>query len=251
MTVNGSGGERYILGGKGKKGFGGYCDYPVQGTGKYCARIFARTGRNASVEAEIKEAVHSGGDFEGERPLNVLYFHGKFAGFLYEGILAGKETYVDESQGTYSGNGFQEIRTGGNEQLIFIGTQLILILAMLYIGLRIVYPLFLDRISNVDPDSFAAALAVLDHGGHPAILTGIALQIYVVLRWKRSFPNLGVCLAVAAIANLAGMILWTCTVLAVVLLVDGVMSFLARYLISILFFLFIIVWIKKRFCKFF
>lgn len=248
MTANGSGGERYILSGKGKKGFGSYHDYPVQGTGKYCARIFTRTKRSASAEAEIKEAVYSGGYFEGERPLNVLYIHGKFVGFLYEGILAGNEMSVDDAQeGTRSGNGFQQIRTDGNGQLIFIGTQFILILVMLYIGLSIVYPLFLGKISNIEPDSFAGALTVLDHAGVPAVLAGIALQIYTLLKGKSFFPNLGICLAVAAIANLAGIIIWTCAVLAIVLLVEGVMSFLARYLISIILLLILIGWIKKRF----
>ena len=37
------------------------------------------------MEAEVKDAVNSGSYYDDERPLNVLYTGGKFAGFLYEG----------------------------------------------------------------------------------------------------------------------------------------------------------------------
>ena len=85
MVVNGSSGERYNLNRKMRRAGRTYTEYPILGSGGYIARIFDRSLRKPVVEAELKEAVYVGNYYEDEQPLNVLYFHNKFIGFLYKG----------------------------------------------------------------------------------------------------------------------------------------------------------------------
>ena len=86
MKVTGSLNEIYTLESGKKMVYQGYTDYQVSG-GAYIARIYGRSLRKKDVETVLCRIVYEGTQYGDQRPLNVLYSHGHFCGFLYEGTI--------------------------------------------------------------------------------------------------------------------------------------------------------------------
>ena len=117
MNLNGSSGERYSIDKKKRYTGSNYTDYQIVGSGGYVARIFSRGQRKPAIERELLDAAKSGAYYGEERPLNVLYSHNNFVGFLYEGEVmtgvretAGMENEADS--GSY-------VAAGHNDQTVF------------------------------------------------------------------------------------------------------------------------------------
>lgn len=237
MLVKGSGGENYTLDKKRKRAYRTFTDYPVSGSEIYVARIMNRSSRSISVEMEVKDCVSSGMYYEDERPLNMLYIRGKFAGFLYEGD--GSLTQEPENTPHNELDAPPAHTQGGREGTGILVIQVVAAAAIAIIGKLVVYPLLVSYMNSWDNSSIISILHYLDYNGIPAILAGITAQIYVFQKWKDS--SIGSMIAIAA--NLAGCVCWTIAVLLTMALVMGAIAFFLKYFVVIV----LLLWIKKKF----
>lgn len=246
MVVKGSGGEKYTLNAKNKQAYRAYTDYPV-GNGTYIARILDRSHRSSSVEEEIESAVRSGTYYEEEQPLNLLYMGKKFVGFLY----AGNGNFFVETEGDLETNSMQAKKSsikanGGMEQVYVIGAQVAAVLVMAAVGMMAIYPI-LVKFMEANPDSsIISMLHYLDYKGIPAIVAGIILQCIVFARTKESINHVIYSGLLAMLVNLAGIVLWTLLVLLLMMIVQGAVDFIMRYLLYIILFIGAGIWLKSK-----
>ena len=179
MNLNGSSGERYSIDKKKRYTGSNYTDYQIVGSGGYVARIFSRGQRKPAIERELLDAAKSGAYYGEERPLNVLYSHNNFVGFLYEGEVmtgvretAGMENEADS--GSY-------VAAGHNDQTVFTwAVQISALIIAAAIGIFAVYPMYLH---NLDKNwsglsSLVQTMAGWNKNGVPAVVVGIVFQIF-------------------------------------------------------------------------
>ena len=247
MVVKGGGGERYTLNSKNKRAYRTYTDYPI-GNGKYVASILDRRQRNHSIEDEIELAVKNGSYFEDERPLNVLYIGKKFIGFLYEGKEILSETINRDSEEIISKAEKQLPRAQGkSEQIYIIGVQVVMAVLMAIIGIKVIYPI-LGRFMNEHQEaSVINMLHYLDYKGIPAIIAGLILQIAFFSSSKVRLNNVIYSGLVAMLVNLVGVVLWTLFVLLLMIIIQGAVDFIMKYIGYIILIIVAIVWAKSKF----
>lgn len=246
MLAKGSSGEKYTLDTKKKHVYRTYTDYPVSG-GVYVARIMDRGHRNGGVEADVKDAVNSGTYYDDERPLNVLYTGGKFAGFLYEGDGSLTEEPVDMD---YEGASVPSPRLrGGDAGAMVLGIQAAVAVVMALIGYFAIYPILGNFMAKNPGSSIVETLHYLDYNGIPAILVGIGVQAAVFFKFRDSLENPVTGGLVACGVNLAGTIVWTVFVMLLMTLVLGAVAFIMKYIVVIVLILGVYFWIRSKFSR--
>lgn len=252
MVVNGSSGERYRLNGKIRHTFGNYTEYPVMGSGEYIARIFGRGQRKPVVEAAVKDAVYSGAYYDDAQPLNVLYIHNKFAGFLYQGeMCSGRASGEDEGL-SCGGDEDQKTESGGLESGAFlIGLQVAAAVICAAVGRFIVYPVYQGNMNDhwMEFSSLTRWLSGLDYRGIPAVIAGIILHIFVLMKGKRYMDTPIIFVAAGFAGNLAGVILYTLLVTVLLFLIQGVIALIMKYLLTVLLIAGVFLWIRKKFLR--
>lgn len=244
MVVKGSCGEKYTLDTKNKRAGYGYIDYPVSGSGDYMARIMRGGNRSRSVELEIRKAVEENGCYENERPLNLLFMWGRFAGFLYEGDGDIREWTDGLQEDDF--DTFDSYRAGGGVVNLAIAAQTAAAVIMAVTGKVVVYGVLVRYMDRYEDSAIIATLHCLDYAGIPAVLAGILLQIYIFRRYRACMENplLGVLFAMAV--NLAGCVCWTVAVVLLMSLVMGAVAFIIRNLVGIVLFAGVILWIRSK-----
>ena len=248
MVVKGGGGERYTLNSKNKKIYRTYTDYPI-GNGKYVARILNRRQRNHSIEDEIELAVKNGSYFEDEQPLNILYMGKKFIGFLYEGKEIFSETINRDSEEeivSKTGKHLPQVQ-GKSEQIYIIGVQVVMAVLMAIIGIKVIYPILGRFMNEYQESSVINLLHYLDYKGIPAIIAGLILQIAFFSSSKVRINNVIYSGLVAMLVNLVGVVLWTLFVLILMVVVQGAVDFIIKYIVYIILIIAAIIWAKNKF----
>ena len=252
MKVKGSSNEQYILESAKRLVYSGYTDYQVSG-GTYVARIFDSSLRKKNVEAVLRQAVYEGTTYGDQRPLNILYLHGKFAGFLFEGTIPEINLpKVEHTDFTYGATVAQSAAKRGSSvdnDIWKIALQIVIAIIMGIVAIFGVFP-FLERyvLDNVESE-VVQMLYFLDYMGIPALVAGLVFQIIVLLKIKDTVSNMILCGTFALIANLLGSIIWTLLVKLLMVFVQGVIMFLMRYLIIIILLGIGFIWIKKKFFR--
>lgn len=266
MKVKGSSNEQYILESAKKLVCNGYTDYQVIG-GAYVARIFDWNLRKKNVEAVLCQAVYEGTAYGDEKPLNVLYSHGRFCGFLYEGVLpevstmnTGHTGHLHETSGVSSvirggtpvNNGMSSVVQGGtpvNNGISGVAVQIAVAVVMGITALFGVFPFLEGYVIDNAGSGVVQMLYYLDYMGIPALITGLVLQIIVLRKIKDIVSNLVLCGVLALVSNLLGSIAWTVFVMMLMALVQGVVSFLMKYLVVIILIVIGFIWLKSKFSK--
>lgn len=250
MLAKGSSGEKYTLDTKKKHVYRTYTDYPVIG-GIYVARIMDRRHRNGSVEADVRDTINSGTYYDDERPLNVLYIGGKFAGFLYEGdgSLTEESRDIGDERG-YEGSFMPSARLrGGDMGAMALGIQAVAAVAMALIGYFAIYPILESFMVKNSGSSIVETLHYLDYNGIPAILVGIGMQAAVFFKFRDSLENPIIGGLIACGVNLAGTIVWTVFVMLLMTLVLGAVAFIMKYIVVIVLILGAYFWIRSKFSR--
>lgn len=252
MLAKGSGGEKYTLDTKKKHVYRTYTDYPVAG-GMYVARIMDRGHRRGDVEAEVKDAVNSGSYYDDERPLNVLYTGGKFAGFLYEGDGSLTQEPQDDMsyESGYEGASVPSNRLsgGGSPGAVTLGIQAAVAVVMALVGYFAIYPILGNFMFRNYGSSIVSTLHYLDYNGIPAILVGIGVQAAVFFKFRDSLENPVIGGLIAAGVNLAGTVVWTVFVMLLMTIVMGAVAFIMKYIVIIVLIIGVYIWIKSKFSR--
>lgn len=250
MVVNGSSGERYTLNKKVRRTCRNYTEYPVMGSGVYVARIFDGSQRRPAVEREVRAAADSGSNYDDERPLNALYKHNKFVGFLYQGEIAPPVSPADNT-GDYGSDYRRAGNSRGDAGLFIIGIQIAAAVIGAAVGWFIVYPLYAANIneSRAEFSTVVQMLADLNYKGIPAIIVGIALQIFVFIKIREYSDSLVIMAAAGVASNITGTVLFTSLLTLIVYLVQGAISFIMRYLALIVILVVGFMWLKKKFFR--
>ena len=224
MNLNGSSGERYSIDKKKRYTGSNYTDYQIVGSGGYVARIFSRGQRKPAIERELLDAAKSGAYYGEERPLNVLYSHNNFVGFLYEGeVMTGvRETAGMENEAD-SG---RPVAAGLNDQTEYAAA----------IGIFAVYPMYLH---NLDKNwsglsSLVQTMAGWNKNGVPAVVVGIVFQIFAFLKLKDGVDSFLVLGGIGLAANIVGIVAFTVLFSLILYIVQGAIAFIMRYLVIIL-----------------
>lgn len=248
MVVNGSSGERYNLNKKMRRTCRNYTEFPVMGSERYIARIFDKSQRRSAVESEVRKAADIGSYYDDERPLNALYMHNKFVGFLYQGEIVSSVSPADNTGDT----GIDYRRAGSSRVdggLFMIGIQIAAAVIGAAVGWFMVYPMYATNISESweGLSTVVQMLAELNYKGIPAIIVGITLQIFVFLKVREYVDSLLIMAAAGVVSNIIGVVLFTLLLTLIVYMVQGAISFIMRYLALIIILVVGFMWLKKKF----
>lgn len=252
MVVNGSSGERYNLNRKMRRAGRTYTEYPILGSGGYIARIFDRSLRKPVVEAELKEAVYVGNYYEDEQPLNVLYFHNKFIGFLYKGEfdngipVSDPEEMVDEGY-TYG----KSNNINMDSEMFAIALQVAAGVVAAVIGWFIIYPAYQKTMDShmAEFTSLVQDLIKLNYHGVPAIITGIILQVAALVKGQKYLNSLIMMTTASFVSNMLGIAVFTLLFMGIVFLIQGAITFVMKYLVIIILVIVAFLWIKMKFFR--
>lgn len=250
MVVNGSSGERYSLNKKMRRPCRNYTEYPVMGSGGYVARILDRSQRRPAVESQVREAAESGSYYDDERPLNALYIHNKFAGFLYQGEIEAPMFSAEHTEDA----GVNDRRAGNSGRdagLFTIGIQIAAAVIGAAAGWFLIYPQYAVNINEnwEELSTVVRMLADLNYRGVPAIIAGIVLQIFVFLKAREYTDSQAVMAAAGVAGNIAGAGLFTLLLTLIIYFVQGAIRFIMKYLAVIIILAAALLWIKKKFFR--
>lgn len=250
MKVTGSMNEIYTLESRKKMVYNGYTDYQVCG-GAYIARIFDRSLRKKDVEAVLCRIVYEGTRYGDQRPLNVLYSHGCFYGFLYEGTIPEMSQVNEVGNMDYANNNncFRPAVWSNfisDDDVLDVVIQIVIAIAMGIVAIIGVHPFLKNYLLDHVESGIAQMLYFLDYLGIPALIVGLFFQISVSRRVKNFVNNVILCGLVAMVANLFGSIAWTALVMILITLVQGIVALFLRYLAVIILGWIIFRWLKKK-----
>lgn len=253
MVVNGSSGERYTLNKKARRAGRIYTEYPIMGSGEYIARIFDRKLRKPMIEAEIKEAVYSGNYYEDEQPLNVLYSHNKFIGFLYKGQFdyAIPSSDVAEDVVDIANISGKANNVNLDSGVFAIVLQIAVGIISAVIGWFVIYLAYQRNIDShmVEFTPLVQDLTKLNYRGIPAIIMGIILQVFVLIKGQK-YLNSPIKMTVASfVSNILGIAAFTLLVLGIVFLIQSAITFVMKYLVTIIIVIVVFLWLKKKFFR--
>lgn len=249
MNLNGSSGERYSINKKRRYTGSTYTDYQIVGSGGYVARIFNRSQRKPGVEQELLDAARSGAYYGEERPLNVLYSHNNFVGFLYEGEVAAgfgrPETAGDERE---TDSGYYNTASRSNQNVFLYAVQIAAMIIAIAIGYFAVYPMYLSNVNKNwnELSSLLQTMAGWNVNGIPAIIVGIVFQVFALRKLKDGVDSCFILGGIGLLANIAGIIAFTLLFSLILYIVQGAITFIMRYLVIIILIVVGILWLKKK-----
>lgn len=246
MNLNGSSGERYSIDKKKRYTGSTYTDYQIVGSGGYVARILSRGQRKPAIERELLDAAKSGAYYGEERPLNVLYSHNNFVGFLYEGeVVTGSGETAGMENEADSGN----YTAGHNDQTVFTwAVQISALIIAAAIGIFVVYPLYLHNLDKnwSELSSLVQSMAGWNKNGIPAVIVGIVFQIFAFLKLKNDVDSFLLLGGIGLAANIVGIVAFTVLFSLILYIVQGAIAFIMRYLVIILLIVAGFLWLKKK-----
>ena len=251
MVVNGSAGEKYNLDKKRAYVCRTYTEYPIMGSKSYIARIFDKGQRKPAIEAQVKEAVMQGTYYDDERPLNTLYIRNKFVGFLYQGEIKTAVIPDNTMENDYSVETQENNKTSNENKLLSLGIQFVMAVVSVLIGLYLIYPSYESSMDNnwAAFSEIVRKIAMWNYNGIPAVAVGFIMQIIAVLKRKEQFGNFVVSGLRGLIGNLLGVIIYTLIIAALVFLVHGAITFLMKYMVTIIIIVAIFTWLKWKFSR--
>ncbi|MBO5281748.1 MAG: hypothetical protein J6B43_01265 [Lachnospiraceae bacterium] len=208
------------------------------------ARIFGKVRRSGAAEAEIRDMVSTGGYYEDVMPLNTLYLGSRFAGLLYESDGSLVQMSEEDAE-----NRPAVCKRAGNEdtaEIIVVIVQIVIAVALGVLHRLALYPIIRNFELERNASSVIRFLSVLDIEGIPAVLAGTVAQVVVHLKLKDTAFGTVKAGAVAAAANFVAALLWMLLLMVLMVLVDGAVAFLMRYLVIIVLIAVGIKWLKRK-----
>lgn len=168
MVVYGKRRTKYVLSSRPVSGDGEGAVYPVSGRNDILAKIYQKSARTPEKEYQVMDAINGSGTMLGEFPMEIVYQHGKFAGYIFEN----EERYNQSVE--------MPVETGSRKTVGALNSTVVvlisIVLSLLMSGM-LRFKIYPELASNIQPENLAFYFS-----GIPILLGGWALMFLVVLK---------------------------------------------------------------------